>query len=200
MDITVDMKSHKDLNILSEGWLFSFCLFGIFLLIIVLILIRKYRLSKKHQIDKTQSHDKDARTNKTLQHHEYIETQHEYEEIDDNLLVANPYPSQQQHTLVSIDTCRNRSSEISAVGSDGSYLNPCEIQENEFGGRNSSTALKDSSLNERRDSSAYFNPYQPLQQSSERKVHDYETNIIVHRAVAESCDVKAIHNMHLETF
>lgn len=164
----------------------------------MLILIRKYRLSKKHQIDETQSHDKGARTNETtsLQLHEYIETQHEYEEIDEDLLVDNPFPSQQQHTIVSIDICRNSSSEISDVGSDGSYLNPCEIPENEFGGKQSSAAPNDSSLNET-DTSAILNPYQPLQQSSERKGHDYEPNIIVHKVLDENFDIEAIPNLNI---
>lgn len=164
----------------------------------MLTLIWKYRLSKKQQIDGTQAHDNGACTNNTrsLQHHEYIETEHEYEEIDENLLVDNPFPSQQQHKIVSIDICRNSSSEISDVGSDGSYLNPCEIPENEFGGINSSATSNDSSLNEI-DSSVYLNPYQPLQQSSERKGHDYEPNIIVHKVVDESCDIEAIPNLNI---
>lgn len=159
-------------------------------------------LSKKHPIDGTQAHNKDTGAKKTMplqlqEHDEHIETTHEYEEIDDNLLVANPFPSQQQHTIVSTG---NSSSEISDIGSNGSYLNPCEIPEDEFEDRKSSAASNDSSFNER-DSTAYLNPYQPLQQSSERKVHDYEPNIIVHKAADKTCDIESIHKTHnLNTF
>lgn len=102
--------------ILSGGWIFSICIIGIVLLVCVPFLIWKYSLTKKLQIQGTHSRDKDRHNDQaiiSLQHHEYIDVENEYEEIDDNAIVG--IVCQMQHGMETVSINSKSSSERSYI-------------------------------------------------------------------------------------
>lgn len=179
--------------ILSGGWIFSFSLFGIILLICVPHHVRKYLRKSKLQIDRNKSIDKDRNTNKdiSLQHHEYIDIDNEYAEIDDNLLDENICSLIRTHQSVSVESKSSSDRSYFEPTENGSYLSPCHVLDDESEEGKSSGDSIDTSCYDR-DDSAYLNPYLALQEHSERIDHIYEPNTIVHKTTEVSSDFKSI--------
>lgn len=184
--------------ILSGGWIFSICIIGIVLLVCVPFLIWKYSLTKKLQIQGTHARDKDRLDHQaiSLQHHEYIDVENEYEEIDDNAIVG--IVCQMQHSKETVSINSKSSSERSYIEpeNNGSYLYPCHIPDDEFEGRKSSDDSNNSSFN-KKDRSDYLNPYQSLQQSSERISHVYERNSFVYKTPEEGFYVASVPDLNI---
>ncbi|CAG2207336.1 unnamed protein product [Mytilus edulis] len=120
-------------SMLSGGWIFSFCLFGIILLICVPHHVRKYLRKSKLQIDGNKSIDKDRNTNKniSLQHHEYIDIDNEYAEIDENLLDENICSLIRTHQSVSVESKSSSDRSYFEPKENGSYLSPCHVLDGE---------------------------------------------------------------------
>ncbi|XP_052073895.1 uncharacterized protein LOC127711799 isoform X2 [Mytilus californianus] len=196
--ITVETTPHNgdENKILSGGWIFSFSLFGIILLICVPHHVRKYMRKSKLQIDRNKGVDKDRNTNKTisLQHHEYIEVDNEYEEIDDNWLDESLFQLKRKNKSVSVESKSSSDRSYFEPKDNGSYLNPCYVPDDESEGGKGSGDSTDYSCYDR-DESIYLNPYLALQQPSEIDVHVYEPNIIVHKTTDESSDFESINNL-----
>ncbi|CAG2217612.1 unnamed protein product [Mytilus edulis] len=183
-------------SMLSGGWIFSFCLFGIILLICVPHHVRKHMRKSKLQIDGNKSIDKDRNTNKniSLQHHEYIDIDNEYEEIDDNLLDENICSLIRKHKSVSVESKSSSDRSYFEPIDNGSYLNPCHVLDDESEGGKSSGDSTDNSCYEK-DESAYLNPYLPLKGLCEINAHVYEPNIIVHKTTDISSDFQLINSL-----
>lgn len=178
---------------LSGGWIFSFCLFGIILLICVTHHVRKHMRKSKLQIDGNKSIDKDRNTNKniSLQHHEYIDIDNEYEEIDDNLLDENICSLIRKHKSVSVESKSSSDRSYFEPKENGSYLNPCHVLDDESEEGKSSGDSTNNSCNDR-DHTDYLNPYLALQEQSKKKDHVYGATTIVHETTEVSSDFKSI--------